>query len=248
MLHVDAATFRSLVNALIEHGQLQWDHMDLLLEESLAIFLFICGHSERHRSAADRFQHSNDTICKHFTYMRHALCNLGHFVIQPPNFLVTPPKIVVDVGYKNIPGYLAPYRSVRYHLSEFTGDNVVYEGAMDIFNRWHGKLRNVIERGLGVLKSRFVLLNGMTRYKPYRQPSIVTACCVVHNWIIIQRHRDEFFEGYEEEDPQQNDDEDEEDNVDEHHHIDMSRVSLQEMEDRRNDLVEAMWTAHVNDY
>lgn len=99
ILRVDAATFRSLIDALVEHGQLQWDHKRLSLEESLAIFLYICGHSQRHRSAADRFQHSTDTICRHFKYVRRALCNLGRFVIQPPNLLVTPPEILHDQRY-----------------------------------------------------------------------------------------------------------------------------------------------------
>ncbi|KAH7836886.1 hypothetical protein Vadar_006980 [Vaccinium darrowii] len=45
-------------------------------------------------------------------------------------------------------------------------------------------------------ENRFPILKCMPNYPPACQPQIVTACCVVHNWIIIQRGRDEFFDGF----------------------------------------------------
>ncbi|KAL9830821.1 hypothetical protein AtNW77_Chr3g0193751 [Arabidopsis thaliana] len=65
---------------------------------------------------------------------------------------------VVDYGYLNKQGFLAPYRSlrngvVRYHMSQF------YNGPpprnkQELFNRCHASLRSVIERTFGVWKKK----------------------------------------------------------------------------------------------
>ncbi|KAH7849523.1 hypothetical protein Vadar_019079 [Vaccinium darrowii] len=99
ILRVDAFTFRALVAELVSRGQLQWDKKHLCVEESLAIFLYICGHSERHRMAADRFQRSTSTISTHFKLMRRAICNLAPHIIRPPDLHVTPPEILNDDRY-----------------------------------------------------------------------------------------------------------------------------------------------------
>ncbi|CAL5440467.1 unnamed protein product [Camellia sinensis] len=51
------------------------------------------------RNAGDRFQHSNETIHRHFVLMMRALGNLAPFVIQPPNMDVTHHKIRNDRRY-----------------------------------------------------------------------------------------------------------------------------------------------------
>ncbi|KAL7216458.1 hypothetical protein ACSBR1_028405 [Camellia fascicularis] len=60
----------------------------------------------------------------------------------------------------NIPGFLAPFHSQRYHLQEFHSRH--YSGPKELFNHRHSLLRNVIERTFGVLKKRFprIGLNG----------------------------------------------------------------------------------------
>ncbi|XP_058209917.1 uncharacterized protein LOC131322574 [Rhododendron vialii] len=329
VLRVDAPTFRSLVAELVLRGNLKWDHMHLSVEESLATFLYICGQSGRHRTVADRFQHSTDTICRHFKYMRRALCTLAPFIIRPPDLNVTPPEIindqrfypwfkdcigaidgthieawvpttqetayrgrkatktqnvmaacsfdmkftfvypgwegsahdsrvflaavtnpnlnfphppinkyyVVDSGYTNMPGYLAPYRGERYHLNQYNGPNPVYNSHRELFNHRHSSLRNVIERCFGVLKRRFPILKSMPSYKPVRQPSIVTACCVVHNWIIIQRQRDLYFDS-------SDDDDDEEEDGGDIEVVNMSRGGLQQMANRRDEIATQLWNAH----
>lgn len=45
ILHVNKHTFRALVLELVEIGQLEWDHKHISVEESLAIFLYICEQS-----------------------------------------------------------------------------------------------------------------------------------------------------------------------------------------------------------
>ncbi|KAI8572347.1 hypothetical protein RHMOL_Rhmol01G0191400 [Rhododendron molle] len=99
VLYIDTYTFRGLTADHVVRGLLQWDHKRLCVEESLAIFLYTCGHSQRLRLAADSFQRSTSTISDHFKWMRHALCNLASHIIQPPNFHVTPPEILNDGRY-----------------------------------------------------------------------------------------------------------------------------------------------------
>ncbi|XP_028106170.1 uncharacterized protein LOC114305293 [Camellia sinensis] len=98
---------------------------------------------------------------------------------------------LVDAGFMNMPGFLAPFRSQRYHLQEFRGHR--YAGPKELFNHRHSSLRNVIERTFGVLKKRFPILWSMPNYKSTRQGPLVIACCVVHNWIRLHAVMDPFF-------------------------------------------------------
>ncbi|XP_028083756.1 uncharacterized protein LOC114284985 [Camellia sinensis] len=90
---------------------------------------------------------------------------------------------LVDAGFTNMLGFLAPYRSQRYRLQEFHGRH--YFGPKKLFNHRHSSLRNVIERTFGVLKKCFPILRSMPNYKSTRQGPLVIACCVVHNWICL---------------------------------------------------------------
>ncbi|GMP77383.1 hypothetical protein CsSME_00033673 [Camellia sinensis var. sinensis] len=56
-------------------------------------FIKVAKNSERHRLAADRFQHSMETIHRHFKIMMRVLCRLAVLIIQPPDPNVIPPKI-----------------------------------------------------------------------------------------------------------------------------------------------------------
>ena len=98
---------------------------------------------------------------------------------------------LVDAGFTNMPGFLAPFRSQRYHLQEFRGHR--YAGPKELFNHRHSSLRNVIERTFGVLKKRFPILRSMPNYKSTRQGPLVIACCVVHNWIRLHAGMDPLF-------------------------------------------------------
>ena len=62
-----------------------------------------------------------------------------------------------DAGYGNKNGILLPYRSVRYHLKEFSDRPP--KNAQELFNLRHFSLRTTIERGFGVLKKRFRVLD-----------------------------------------------------------------------------------------
>ncbi|KAL9687400.1 hypothetical protein QQ045_031801 [Rhodiola kirilowii] len=68
---------------------------------------------------------------------------------------------LVDSGYPNTTGYLAPYKdkSVRYHMPTFRDDDQP-TGVHEIFNYRHSSLRTTIERAFGILKNSWKILRG----------------------------------------------------------------------------------------
>ena len=60
-------------------------------------------------------------------------------------------------------------------------------------NYIHSSLWNIIERCFGILKAQFLILRMMSSYKLNRQPTIVVACCTLHNWIYPSAQNDQLF-------------------------------------------------------
>ncbi|XP_050281500.1 protein ALP1-like [Quercus robur] len=87
-----------------------------------------------------------------------------------------------DAGYGNRPGILSPYRSIRYHLKEFRDHPP--ENAKELFNLRHSSLRTTIERGFGVIKKRFHVLDAEPFWSFNTQVNVVLACGVIHNHIM----------------------------------------------------------------
>ena len=87
-----------------------------------------------------------------------------------------------DAGYGNKNGILSPYRSVRYHLKEFSDRPL--KNAQELFNLQHSSLRTTIERGFGVVKKHFRVLDAEPFWSFETQVKVVLACCVVHNHIM----------------------------------------------------------------
>ncbi|XP_042014768.1 protein ALP1-like isoform X2 [Salvia splendens] len=79
-----------------------------------------------------------------------------------------------DNAYANSPGFLTPYKGVRYHLKEWgVGDQAPQE-PKEIFNMRHSKARNVIERAFAVLKMRWGILRSPSFYPIQTQ---ISKCC-----------------------------------------------------------------------
>lgn len=74
--------------------------------------------------------------------LRNALARSSPFVIPSGKYYL------VDAGYTNGPGSLAPYRSTRYHLNEWTTCGSRPSNYKELFNLRHSLARNVIERTL----------------------------------------------------------------------------------------------------
>ena len=110
-----------------------------------------------------------------------------------------------DAGYGNKNGILSPYRSVRYHLKEFSDHPP--ENEKELFNLRHSSLRTTIKRGFGVLKKRFRVLDAEPFWSFETQVKVVLACCVVHNHIMGVEPNDHIMEDamneIESSDPQQ---------------------------------------------
>ncbi|PKI68486.1 hypothetical protein CRG98_011124 [Punica granatum] len=102
---------------------------------------------------------------------------------------------IVDAGFSNIPGYLAPSKGERYHRSDFP-NHYPPTSEKELFNHRHALVRNVIERCFGILKKRFAILTAMTNFKPYTQGELVLACFVLYNFIRRNNYHDRLFMEY----------------------------------------------------
>ncbi|TXG60196.1 hypothetical protein EZV62_014769 [Acer yangbiense] len=104
---------------------------------------------------------------------------------------------LVDMGYANTQGFIAPYVGVRSHLHEFIGANQLPRNAKELFNHRHSSLRNVIQRCFDVLKTRFPILKVAPQYAFHIQRDIVIAACVLHNFIRREERNDWLFSAIE---------------------------------------------------
>jgi hypothetical protein len=91
---------------------------------------------------------------------------------------------LVDAGYANTPQFIAPYRSVRYHVREQGAANERPRNYKELFNLRHAQLRNHIEKLIGILKMRFPILKVATYHTIDKQADIVQATCIIHNFIV----------------------------------------------------------------
>ncbi|KAG8378996.1 hypothetical protein BUALT_Bualt07G0042400 [Buddleja alternifolia] len=100
--------------------------------------------------------------------------------LQRPNCL----KIkyyLVDAGYTNGPGFLAPDRATRYHLNEWRGNTPT--NYKELYNLRHSSARNAIERTFDLLKKRWAILRIASFYDLKTRIRIINACCSLHNFV-----------------------------------------------------------------
>ncbi|XP_031090557.1 protein ALP1-like [Ipomoea triloba] len=118
---------------------------------------------------------------------------------------------LVDAGYCNAKGFLAPYRGQRYHLNEFHGRQPQF--AEEYFNMKHSRARNVIERCFGLLKGKWKILASPSFFPIKTQVNIIIACCLLHNLIrrntIIEEREEDVIEDLEASNNETDDEEDE---------------------------------------
>ncbi|KAM5552584.1 hypothetical protein ABKV19_027095 [Rosa sericea] len=104
---------------------------------------------------------------------------------------------LVDTGYANMKGFIAPFQGVRYHVHEYRGANQLPRNARELFNHRHSSLSNVIQRSFHVLKTRFPILKLAPQYAFHTQRDIVIAACVLHNYIRRELKNDWLFSSVE---------------------------------------------------
>ena len=102
---------------------------------------------------------------------------------------------LVDSGYLNRTGYLAPFKGSTYHIPEFQARaGRPPQGKYDMFNFLHSSLRNVIERSFGVLKQKWRILKGIPSFPIRTQKHIIIAYIALHNFIRDSNLRDKLFD------------------------------------------------------
>ncbi|XLR61941.1 hypothetical protein S83_012613 [Arachis hypogaea] len=90
---------------------------------------------------------------------------------------------LVDAAYTNSPGFLAPYRGIRYLVREWAQGARAPRNYQEYFNRVHSSTRNIIERYFGLLKKRWSILRSPSFYPLKTQSQIIIACCLLQNFI-----------------------------------------------------------------
>ncbi|CAJ2645509.1 unnamed protein product [Trifolium pratense] len=99
MLRMEKHIFNKLCNELVEHGLKSSKRMTI--EEMVAMFLVIVGHGVGNRMIQERFQHSGETVSRHFHRVLHACLKLSFKYIKPedPMFCHCHAKVKNDKRY-----------------------------------------------------------------------------------------------------------------------------------------------------
>ncbi|XP_020252488.1 uncharacterized protein LOC109829844 [Asparagus officinalis] len=155
-----------------------------------------------------------------------------------------------DAGYTTQPGFISPYRGVRYHLKEFMGRTP--QNRRELFNLRHSSLRSKIKATFGILKSRFKILTAKPHYPFPVQVDIVLACTVLHNYIATVDPDDELLnESFDFEEEALAEEINEEANVmdfTQSQSVREQNASKDEWRSRRDQIALDMWTDYCHRY
>jgi hypothetical protein len=102
---------------------------------------------------------------------------------------------LVDSGYPNRKGYLAPYKGRKYYTSEWQNARRPV-GSKEVFNFAHSSLRNVIERSFRVVKMKWRILLNLPSFLLRKQSKIIIACMTLHNFIRDSAIHDRDFDQF----------------------------------------------------
>ncbi|CAI9270180.1 unnamed protein product [Lactuca saligna] len=262
-IRLQVLVFSMLCRDLVAHYGLKKSRR-VSTEESLGIFLLYLAHGCGNRLVQEFFNHSRETIHRHFHKVLDVVVNLSKDIIKPnANYNETISEYIlnnpwyypfykncigaidgthvktsvpqrdqikyigrkncvtqnimaasrrrcevkfplpaddkfylVDVGYPNTKGYLAPYKgsNTRYHIPDFRRGQTRASwepiGFKEKFNYYHSSLHNVIERTFGVWKAQWVLLRDVhVNFNFETQVKLVLASMTIHNYIrMVMQH------------------------------------------------------------
>ncbi|XP_042484831.1 uncharacterized protein LOC122065097 [Macadamia integrifolia] len=190
MIRMSRKAFFNLCQVMRDKGLL-YDTNNVQVEEQVVIVLYAIGHNVKNRVLLHLFGHSayNSRI------LDDAIHREGEAKLPVPRGKF----YLVDAGFANQKGFLRPYHNVRYHLKEWRNSNVSPADKKELFNLRHSRLRNIIERAFGLLKSRFKILKSQPEYSFKTQARIVQACVMIQNHILTQNSVQEEEEWLEQE-------------------------------------------------
>ena len=176
---MESDIFLKLCSELVNKYGLHIPRKGLTVEESVAIFLCTIGTGMSNRNLQERFQHSGETIHRHFHAVLKAVKNMAADVCRP----------IYDQNY--VHPYIQNNR--QYHFQEFNRGQPPHT-ANESFNKVHSSLRSVIERTFGVWKARWAILKDMPAYDMDVQTAIVGGSMAIHNFIRRNTEHDEVFD------------------------------------------------------
>ncbi|KAG5248605.1 nuclease HARBI [Salix suchowensis] len=173
MFRMDKHVFHNLCGILRQRGMLR-DTAGVMIEEQLSIFLNIIGHNERKRVIQERFQHSGETISRHFNNVLKAIKSLSCEFLQPPP-IATPPEIVSSnrfypyfkdcigvIDGMRVPAHLLAKDQSRFRNKKgVLSQNVLAACTFDLqfifmYPGWEGSAADSLKK---CLQSRFVLIS-----------------------------------------------------------------------------------------
>ncbi|XP_024009454.1 protein ANTAGONIST OF LIKE HETEROCHROMATIN PROTEIN 1-like [Eutrema salsugineum] len=112
--------------------------------------------------------------------------------------LLSPEKYyLVDSGYPNKQGFLAPYRSsqntvVRYHMAQFNSGPAP-RNKQELFNQNHASMRSVIQRTFTCWKKKWRIVKKFLRYSVKIQKRVVMTTMGLNIFIKISDFADPDF-------------------------------------------------------
>ena len=139
---------------------------------------------------------------KKIFFLQGTVINHAAFGFANPSFIGK--YYLVDSGYANRVGYLAPFKGSTYHILEFRHrSGRPPQGKYEMFNFLHSSLRNVIERSFGVLKQKWRILKGISSLHVLRSTLFllvlhciilfVTVSCMIRSLINVMLMRTTYW-------------------------------------------------------
>ncbi|EOY18929.1 Retrotransposon protein, putative [Theobroma cacao] len=168
-------TFVKLCEMLENIGGLK-STRNMLVDEQVAIFLYIIAHHLKSQVIRQKFKRSSKTISRHFNKVLNAVMKLQDHLLRKPKPI---PTNSTDNWWKWFKNCLGALDGTYIEVKEGHQPTTLEE----FFNMKHVAARNVIERCFGLLKIRWAILRSPSFYPIKIHNRIIIACCLLHNFI-----------------------------------------------------------------
>ncbi|KAG8373405.1 hypothetical protein BUALT_Bualt11G0020900 [Buddleja alternifolia] len=201
-LRMDMGTFARLCYLLHNVGGLS-DSKHVRVEEKVCFFLTVLAHHKKNRIVKFDHVRSGHTVSIYFNTVLISLLKLHPIILVTPKlvddectvarwkqFKTLRQYYLCDNSYMNCPRFLAPYRSVRYHLDEWCEGSRALQNVKELYNQRHTKARNVIERTWSIMKWRWAVLRSTRFYALRTQNGMILSCALLHNFIRCEMEVD----------------------------------------------------------
>ncbi|KAH7859348.1 hypothetical protein Vadar_020153 [Vaccinium darrowii] len=128
-------------------------------------------------------------IMHDYNIFKHETTKTGNRFPHPPEGKY----YLVDAGYPNAKGYMAPYTGYMYHQDDFRRRRRPVRDSNERFNRVHSSLRSCVERAFGVWKARWAMMKSALKFKLEDHKKIILISMALHNYIRIHCPSDKYF-------------------------------------------------------